>query len=184
MTRYLPSKQYQYAGVIALLLAVFCGCFALNWPLIWIPTGLFLATAGFLLILAFLPSIEIYDTYIAIGERLIGWDEISRVDRTGFISPLVVRLTLGDGRRIVLIYPGGLEASNALLRQLRRMAREALIDGIPYRQFWGESPASADTRSMPSPKYQLLRPEDEAEVERMFQRLKTVGHIDPRSDEK
>jgi hypothetical protein len=42
-----------------------------------------------------------------------------------------------------------------------------------------------DRRQLPSPRYQLLRPEDEAEVERLFQRLKTVGHLDPKaSDEK
>jgi hypothetical protein len=31
-----------------------------------------------------------------------------------------------------------------------------------------------------------LRPEDEAEVEQLYQRLKTVGHIDPKNttDEK
>ena len=65
----------------------------------------------------------------------------------------------------------------------RRTARNALIDGIPYRQFWGEALPSQERR-LASPKYQLLRPEDEAEVERLFQRLKTVGHLDKTSDEK
>jgi hypothetical protein len=39
---------------------------------------------------------------------------------------------------------------------------------------------------MPSPRYPLLRPEDEAEVERLYQRLKAVGHLDPKNspDEK
>jgi hypothetical protein len=59
-----------------------------------------------------------------------------------------------------------------------------LIDGIPYKQFWGEVLPSVERRQLPSPKYQLLRPDDEAEVERLFQRLKTVGHLDPKSDEK
>lgn len=185
MTRYLPSKQYQYAGAAALILALFCACFALNWPLAWIPTGLFLCTGGFLLLLAFMPAVEVYDTHLAIGERLIAWDEIRKLDRTGFISPLIMRITLASGRRLLLIYPGGLEASNSLLRHLRKMSREAQIDGIPYRQFWGENPpAVADRRHLASPKVQLLRPEDEADVERLYQRLKTVGHIDPRSDEK
>lgn len=185
MTRYLPSKQYQYAGAVALILALFSACVALNWPLAWVPTGLLLLTGGFLMLLAFMPPIEVYDTHLAIGEKLISWDEIRRLDRTGFISPLIVRITLVNSRRVILIYPGGLEASNSLLRHLRRMAREALIDGVPYRSFWGEAVASAaDRRVMPSPKYQLLRPEDEVEVERLYQRLKTVGHIDPRSDEK
>ncbi|MDX1979141.1 MAG: hypothetical protein SFV51_02650 [Bryobacteraceae bacterium] len=185
MTRYLPSKQYQYAGAAALLLALFCACFALHWPLAWVPTGLFLFTGCFLLLLAFMPGIEVYDTHLAIGERLVAWDEIRALDRTGFISPLIVRITLTTDRRILLVYPGGLEASTSLLRHLRRMSRDAVIDGIPYKQFWGEgSAASPERRALASPKYQLLRPEDEAEVERLYQRLKTVGHIDPRSDEK
>jgi hypothetical protein len=36
----------------------------------------------------------------------------------------------------------------------------------------------------PPPRYPLLRPEDEDEVEKMFQKLKSVGRIDGRSDEK
>jgi hypothetical protein len=182
MMRYLPSKQYQYAGAAAMVLALVCACFAVHWALAWIPTGLFAATGGFLLVLGFLPVIEIHEGHLAVGSRIIAWDEIRRLDRTGFVSPLIVYLTLTNNRRTLLVYPGGLEASNMLLRQLRRMSREALIDGIPYRQFWGETPSS-DRRNLPSPKYQLLRPQDEAEVERLYQRLKTVGHLD-RSDEK
>jgi hypothetical protein len=54
-------------------------------------------------------------------------------------------------------------------------SRFFLGDGIPYRQFWGES---ADGKQIPPPRYPLLRPEDEDEVERMFQRLKSVGRLD------
>ena len=32
-----------------------------------------------------------------------------------------------------------------------------------------------------SPKYRMLRTEDEEEVERLFQRLKAVGHLDPKN---
>ncbi len=184
MTRYLPSKQYQYAGVAAMALALVCACVATQFSLAWIAAGLFLATGSLLLLLALMPAIEIHDTHLAIGDRIVAWDEIRRLDRTGFISPLIVNLTLASGRRILLVYPGGLDASNALLRHLRRMTREALIDGIPHRQFWGESiPQESQRRSLPSPKYQLLRPEDEADVERLYQKLKSVGHFD-RSDEK
>lgn len=181
--RYLPSKQYQFAGAAAMVLALVCAGFAVHWPLAWIPTGLFAMTGAFLLVLGFLPVIEIHESHLAVGSRIIAWDEIRRLDRTGFVSPLIVYLTLTNNRRTLLVYPGGLEASNMLLRQLRRMSREALIDGIPYRQFWGETPAGTDRRNLPSPRYQLLRPQDEAEVERLYQRLKTVGHLD-RSDEK
>ena len=37
----------------------------------------------------------------------------------------------------------------------------------------------------PAPRYRILRPEDEAEVERLYQRLKAVGNLDQKnSDEK
>jgi len=72
----------------------------------------------------------------------------------------------------------------SLLRHLRRYSREALLDGVPYGQFWGEPPSAAP-KQIPPPRYPLLRPEDEEEVERMLQRLKSVGRLDPRgSDEK
>ena len=45
--------------------------------------------------------------------------------------------------------------------------------------------SSASPRQIAPPHYPLLRPEDEDEVERMFQRLKTVGHLERRDpDEK
>ncbi|MBL8174447.1 MAG: hypothetical protein JNK48_07250 [Bryobacterales bacterium] len=179
MTRYLPSKQYQYAGVGALVLAMFCAAFAFHFPLSWVPTGLLLATGIAMLALGCLPAIEIQEACLSIGDKIIPWEDIKKVDRTGFVSPLLVYLTLRSGKRILLVYPGGMEASNMLLRQLSRMTRDAIIDGIPYRQYWGESAQpAADRRAMSSPKYQLLRPEDEADVERLFQKLKSVGHLD------
>ncbi|MCC6363846.1 MAG: hypothetical protein IT165_09995 [Bryobacterales bacterium] len=182
--RYSPSKQYQYAGVAALVLALFCACFAINWPLAWIPTGLFLATGSLMILLGLMPSIEVHETHLAIGNRVIAWEEIRRLDGTGFVSPLLLNITLSTGRRILLVYPGGLDSSNVLLRHLRRMSKEALIDGVPYYQFWGETPAPALERAaLPSPKYQILLPEDEADVERLYQRLKAVGRLD-RPDEK
>jgi len=74
--------------------------------------------------------------------------DIRRLDRTGWVSPLVVRITLFDDSRQVLLYPGDLDACNALLRHLRRSSRDALIDGVPYRQYWGEvlAPVAEATR--------------------------------------
>jgi hypothetical protein len=84
---------------------------------------------------------------------------------------------------MTLIYPGDLDSSTSLLRHLRRYAKEALLDGVPYPQYWGEKPAQAEP---PAPvHYPLLRPEDEEEVEQMFQRLKSAGRIEQRGpDEK
>jgi hypothetical protein len=70
---------------------------------------------------------------------------------------------------------------------LRRLSRDALIDGIPYRQYWGEVLAPPpDRKPAPPPRYRILLPDDEAEVERLYQRLKTVGNLDQKNptDEK
>ncbi len=187
VARYLPSRHYVSAGFIALGLAAFSVWVGFGWPPAFLPALLFILSAAIVLFIAFQPPIEIHEAHLKINKRLIPWNQIRRLDRTGWVSPLVVHVTLLDDQRILLIYPGDLESANSLLRHLRRFSREALIDGIPYRQFWGEAlTAGPERKQLPSPKYQLLRPEDEAEVERMFQRLKTVGHIDPKkgSDEK
>ena len=52
--------------------------------------------------------------------------------------PLAVILTLSNDRRVFLLYAGDLDSSTSLLRHLRRYSRNALLDGIPYRQAWGE----------------------------------------------
>ena len=185
MTCYSPSRHYLSAGLIAVGLAAFSGWVALQWAPAWIAAVLFLASAALLLGLALQPAIEIYEHHLAVGKKVIPWKEIHRLDRTSWISPLIVQLTLTGDRRMVIVYPGDIDAGKSLLRHLRRCAKDALIDGIPYRQFWGEAISSgSERRQLPSPKYQLLRADDEAEIERMFQRLKTVGHLDPKGDDK
>lgn len=181
VSRYLPSRHYLSAGFIALGLAAFSTWVGLRWAPAFIPASLFLMSAAVVLFIALQPPIEIYESHLRVKRRSIPWHQIRRLDRTGWVSPLVVHITLVDDERVLLIYPGDLESANGLLRHLHRYSREALIDGIPYRQFWGDAlQALPERRQLPSPKYHLLRPEDEAEVERMFQRLKTVGHIDPK----
>ncbi len=182
MTRYAPSKHYLHGGLAALFLAAFSAWCGLSWPPALIPAVLFLASGGVLGLLALRPPIEVHESHLVIGNRAIPWLEIRRLDRTGWMSPLIVHLTLFDDSRISLIYPGDLDSANSLLRHLRRAARAALIDGIPYRQFWGEGMArGGGRRAVPEPRGRVLRPEDEAEVERLFQRLKAVGHLDQKN---
>jgi hypothetical protein len=158
--------------------------FALLWPLCWIATGLFLASAIVVLFLASRPAVEIYEGHVKIGNHAIPWRHIRRLDRSANI-PLMVRLTLADKTRILIVYPGDPNSSSGLLRSLRRHSREALIDGVPYRQFWGEATAGAagaqPKKQLAAPRPPLLLPEDEAEIERMFQRLKSVGHLDQKT---
>lgn len=187
VSRYMPSRHYLSAGIVALGLTAFSTWCGFRWMPAFIPAVLFLATAVLILFVALQPAIEIHESHLRVRRRNLPWSQIRRLDSTGWVSPLVMHITLLSNERILMIYPGDLDSSNSLLRHMRRHAREALIDGVPYRQFWGEAlSAGPERRQLPSPKYQLLRPEDEAEVELMFQRLKTVGHIDPKSsaDEK
>lgn len=188
MTRYEPARHYLYFGVGAVLLAVATGWFGWAYAsLSYIAAGLFAVTAALLFGLAFRPAVEAHEGYLAIGRRIIPWMDIRRLDRTGWISPLIVRVTLFDDTRFSLIYPGDIDSCNGLLRHLRRLSRDALIDGIPYRQYWGEVLTSGgEPRHKMGPRYRILLPEDEAEVERLYQRLKSVGNLDQKNstDEK
>jgi hypothetical protein len=195
MTRYIPARHYLWFGIAAVVLAgvsawrgvaMMPGSFG-TICLAFVPSALFLMTAGVLFAMAFRPAVEVHEGYLSIGRRIIPWMDIRRLDRTGWISPLIMRITLFDDSRILLVYPGDLDACNSLLRHLRRLSRDALIDGIPYRQYWGEvlAPGNEKKQVLQPPRYRILRPEDEAEVERLYQRLKTVGNLDQKnSDEK
>lgn len=162
--------------------AVFCAWVGLEWGLSWtIAAAAFGLTAAAMLALAARPAIEIHESHLQIGRRVIFWSEIRRLDRTHWNTPLVVRLTLADGRQMRLLHPGDADSAASLLRHLWRYSRQALLDGVPYHQFWGEPPAPRKLQA-PRPR-PLLRPEDEEEVERLFQRLKTVGRIDQRGSD-
>ena len=189
MMRYPPARHYLSFGIVAIVLAAFSAWLGLGWTPGFIPAGLFLLNGAVLVYLAYRPAIEIHPHHLAMGSRTIHWLDIRRIDRTGWVSPLlIVRLTLFDDSRALLIFPGNLDSSQALLRHLRRACRDALIDGVPYRQYWGEmlSASSGGAGQALVPRYRLLRSEDEAEVERLYQRLKTVGNLDQKtsSDEK
>src|SRR6476646_6958870 len=188
MTRYLPAKQYLWLGAAAVVFSGLSAWFATTVALAFVPAALFFLTAVFLFAMALRPAIEVHEGYLSVGKRITPWMDIRRLDRTGWISPLIVRVTLFDDSRLLLVYPGDLDSCNSLLRHLRRLSRDALSDGIPYRQYWGEvlAPTSERKQQPPLPRYRILRPEDEAEVERLYQRLKTVGNLDQKNstDEK
>lgn len=183
VARYIPSRRYfslALFGVGGVVLSAWTG---LRWAPGWIAAALFAVTSACIFVLALRPAIEIHDEHLRIGRSTIRWDEIRRLDRTGWNAPLAVHLTLADDRCLLLLYPGDFDSCGSLLRHLRRYSREALLDGIPYREFWGEV-LPAGRKHLPPPKYRLLRPEDEDEVERMFQRLKSVGRLDARGDQR
>jgi hypothetical protein len=194
LARFTPARVYILLTLLAVCGALFSGWTALRWTPSWIAAALFAISALMLAAVTLRPAIEIYETHLAIGRRMIPWREVRRIDQTGWNTPLAVMLTLRDQQRILLLYPGDLDSSSSLLRHLRRFSREALLDGIPYRQFWGELPAAdpaadrdtdKDAQAAAPVRYPVLRAEDEDEVERLFQRLKSVGHLESKnSDEK
>jgi hypothetical protein len=140
--------------------------------------------------LALQPAIEIHETHLRIGSRAIEWKNIAKVDRTRWLTPLGVRLTMADESHMLLVHPGNVDSGARLLRHIRRYASEATLDGVPYRQYWGEiqpkkgslkSASSAKIATIPQvtlTRYPVLQPEDEAEVQRMFECLKASGRID------
>jgi hypothetical protein len=181
IARYAVPRHYAWAGIAALVLSGFSAWLAWTYPPCWIAAGLFLLSAGAVFFLASRATVEVHESHVQIGGTAIPWKQIRRLDRSAS-TPLVVRLTLADKSRHLIIYPGEAETSSGLLRNLRRYAREALIDGVPYRQFWGEALTAAGAKKqLPAPRYPLMLPEDEADVERMFQRLKSVGHLDQKT---
>jgi hypothetical protein len=184
IARYRPSRRYATFALLALAAGAASVWAAFQWGWAWaLAAGLFVGTALFMAVLAWRPVIEIHETYLQVGERTIFWNEIRRADRVvlgrreAWPAPLLVRLTLPGGEEYLLLHPGDADSCISLLRHIYRYARAALLDGVPYAQFWGESapPASAP-RALPRPR--LLLAEDEEEVERLYRRLKASGRLD------
>ncbi len=190
LARFTPSRVYISLTLFAVCGALFSAWNALRWTPSWIAAGLFAISALLMIAVTLRPAVEIHETHLAIGRLQIPWRDIRRIDQTGWNTPLAVMLTLRSQQRIMLLYPGDLDSSSSLLRHLRRFSREALLDGIPYREYWGEhsTPDTApekDADAAAPARYPVLRAEDEEEVERLFQRLKSVGHLESKnSDEK
>jgi len=178
---YRPSRRYMVYAALCSLGAAGSAWAGAHWGVAWIAVMLsFLAAAFAMLALTMRPAIEVHSAYLAVGRHIIFWNEILRVDRTRWTAPLLVRLTLAGERRIFVLHPGDEDSSVGLLRHLFRNSRQAMLDGVPYAKFWGEPSTVAAAAPEPSPRARLLLPEDEAEVERLFQRLKTVGRLDQR----
>ncbi len=191
---FVPSRQYARFGWAALagsLVCVLCGFGA---PLAFIPALLCLTTAAAIFWLAARPPIRLGETQFNIGERCIAWREVREVNRSrfngaGFISPLIFHLKLTNGRYKMLVFPGDAERVERLAKVLRKKSHLASFDGIPYRDYWmWNDPAGEDERpALPpasAPPVHLFSREDEEEIERLYQKLKTVGRLDSRTSSK
>ncbi|MFZ5929013.1 MAG: DUF3093 family protein [Acidobacteriota bacterium] len=176
--RFHPARTYLTLAAVALGLGAFSGWWARAWWPAAIPAVLFLATAGLALWLATRPVIEVSEEGLRLGREFIRWRDIKRVDQTGWIAPLIAYLTLTGKRQIRLVYPGETVHSNRLLRLIQQHSTQALINGVPHRQIFGDSalvPPVQPAQQRP----RLLREEDEAEVERLYHKLRSAGRLDP-----
>ncbi len=180
---FLPSRLYARVGWAALagsLVCVLCGFRA---PLAFIPGLLCAITSAGLFWLAARPVIEINDEKFSIGDRAIAWREVREVNRSRFLSPLVIKLRLTNSRHRILIYPGEPDRIERLMFQLRKNSQLATFDGVAYRDYWtwlSLSGGQGDTSTLDHP-VRMLSPDDEDEVERLYQKLKSVGRLDGRS---
>ncbi len=169
-------------AVLSLAAAVASGLTSAVFGPAWLAAAILLALTSVLtLLLALRPAIEVHDGHLRIGKRVVFWTEIQALDRISvwnaepWVAPLLLRLTLARGQELLILHPGDADGCVSLLRHIYRYSRIALLDGLPYHEFWGEQPSTAPL-SLPRPR--LLLPEDEEEVERLFQRLKVAGRLD------
>jgi hypothetical protein len=180
--RFLPSRFYASVGWAALTGSLVCVLCAFRAPYAFIPAVLCILTATGLFWLAARPLISVGETQFTIGERAIAWREVREINRSRFLSPLVLQIKLTNSRSKVLVYPGEPSRIELLLAQLRKRSHLATFDGVPYREYWHwtnleEQEHHAEV-TPGAPPVRLFTPEDEAEIERLFQTLKTGGRLD------
>lgn len=183
IAQFRPSRRYALLTLLSLAAAGASAWAAVQWGWTWmVATVLLAATGVVMLVLATRPRIVVREGGLQIGDRTIFWNEIRRVDRIAFgggdpwPAPLVLRLTLLGSEVVLVLHSGDAGSCMSLLRHVYRSARRASLDGIPYTDFWGEPVTPEPQLSLPRPR--LLLAEDEAEVERLFRRLKASGRID------
>jgi len=182
---FVPSRVYVRAGWATLAGSLLCVLGGFREPVALIPGLAFAAIAAALFWLASRPPIRIGETQFNIGERAIAWREVREINRSRFVSPLVLRLRLTNSRQKVLIYPGEPESVQRLLTGLRRNSQLATFDGVTYRDYWTWCTLNSPEGHNPllAQPVRMFSAEDEAEVERLYQKLKAVGRLDARSPE-
>jgi hypothetical protein len=181
---YTPSRLYARAGWFGLAGAAICVVCGLRAPFALLPGFLCCATSACLFLLASRPHIIVEEAQFMIGNRTIAWREIREVNSTRLVSPLVIRLKLTNNRKKLLIFPGEPDRINKLLYQIRRNSQLASFDGVSYKDYWTWSSMGMLRGDHPSADQpvRMISQEDEEEIERLYRQLKSVGHLDSRSD--
>ncbi len=179
---FLPSRFYASVGWAALAGSLICLLCAFKAPYAFVPALLCILTAAGLFWLSSRPPICVAETQFTIGERTIAWREVQEINRSRFVSPLVLQIKLTNSRSKVLVYPGEPSRIELLLAQLRKRSHLATFDGVPYREYWHWTNLEDLQPEPPSaipPASRLFSLEDEADIERMYRTLKTGGRLDP-----
>jgi len=177
VTRFAPSKHFLYMGFVAIMLGLMSGWVAWQWNPAFIPTVLFFSSALLLFWLSLHPVIEVTDRELLIGGKVVVWSSITKIETTGWLTPLVMKLTVENDRRVLIVFAGDLESSGRLKDLICNCAPHALLDGVPQRKRQAIIAVRNGTTSELE-RHPILTMEDEAAVERMFQRLREVGHLD------
>jgi hypothetical protein len=177
MRVYRPASQYLPASMVAAALGAFSAWCGFEWPLAFVPAGLFVVSAGLLYYLGSRPPIEVADHGLRIGARLIEWPDIDRIETTSWNAPLVLKLRLTDGRTLKLVYPGDVASADRLWREIRRKAR-ASRRRRPDPERDERSLIRPDLSALRAPRSRLLRNEDEEAIEQLYRQLKAVGRLD------
>jgi hypothetical protein len=180
---YLPSRLYARIGWAALAGSAICALCGFRAPLAFIPGFLCAATGAALFWLSRRPPIRLGETQFNIGERAIAWREVREINNSRFVSPLFLNIKLTNSRHKYLIYPGEPQRIEKLLWQLRKNSFMATFDGVSHRDYWAWA-AVAKSHGQTTPPEQpvrMLSADEEDEIERMYQKLKTVGRLDSRS---
>jgi|SRR5579875_3360172 len=182
---YLPSRLYARVGWAALAGSAICVLCGFRAPLAFIPGFLCAVTAAALFWFSARPAIRIGETQFNIGERAIAWREVREINSSRFVSPLILKLKLTNSRSKMLVFPGEPEQIARLMFQLRKNSHLASFDGVAHRDYWtwtSLTGLSGDNPVMDQP-VRMLSPDEEDEIERMYQKLKTVGRIDSRASD-
>jgi hypothetical protein len=172
MIRFASSRVYPLIASVGLVLTVYSVWVGLHWWPAWIAVALVAAPAAGALWMALRPTIEVSSSHLMIGPRAIAWPTIRRVDQTHWISPMVVYLTLVEGLRVRVLYAGRADRGRELLTLMQQRSTHALINGVPHSRIFGEAPPPEQT-AQPAPRIRVVSPQDEAEIEKLFQSLKS-----------
>src|SRR3954452_23002190 len=96
---YEPSPAYARLGWASLAGSAVCLICGLRAPLAFVPGALCALTSSVLFWLSARPAIRVGNTQFNIGERAIAWQEVREINRSRFLSPLILKLRLTNARK-------------------------------------------------------------------------------------